>query len=78
MFLAALAAYLLTGIGFAIPFAGFGVKRIDRHAARGTWGFRLLLIPGAAFLWPLLAKRWLSGAQKSPEEKTAHRSAARL
>ena len=25
----------------------------------GTWGFRLLILPGAAALWPLLLLRWL-------------------
>ena len=73
-----LAAYLACGFLFAIPFALVGVKRIDPHAAHGTWGFRLLIIPGTVFLWPLLAKRWLSGAHEPPEESNAHRCAARV
>lgn len=72
-----LGVYLACGFAFAIPFALAGVKRIDPHAAHGSWGFRLLLIPGTTFLWPLLAKRWLSCSHEPPEEKNAHRVAAR-
>jgi hypothetical protein len=69
--------YLLCGLAFAIPFVFVGVRKIDPHAAHGSWGFRALIIPGTMFLWPLLARRWLSGAGAPPEEKNAHRSAAR-
>lgn len=76
-FLIVFAAYLACGLIFAIPFAFVGVKRIDPHATHGSWGFRLLLIPGAAALWPLLLKRWAGGALEPPEECNAHRRAAR-
>jgi hypothetical protein len=46
IFLLLLAIYLVCGLLFAIPFALMGVKKIDPHAANGTWGFRLLIIPG--------------------------------
>lgn len=72
-----LAAYLVLGFLFAIPFVLMGVKRIDPHAAHGSWGFRVFIIPGTMFLWPLLARRWVSGAGEPPEECNAHRSAAR-
>lgn len=73
----AFAAYLVGGLLFAIPFVLVGVKRIDPHAAHGSWGFRMLIFPGTVFLWPLLARRWLAGAGEPPEERNAHRSAAR-
>jgi hypothetical protein len=76
--LVAFATYLLCGCVFAIAFVLVGVKRMDPHAAQGSWGFRLLIIPGAVFLWPLLAKRWLSGAHEPPEENNSHRRAVRL
>jgi len=75
--LLAFAVYLACGFVFAIPFVIVGVKRIDSHATHGSWGFRLLILPGTIFLWPLLAKRWLSGAGEPPEERNAHRSAAK-
>lgn len=75
-FLMALGVYLACGLLFAIVFALFGVKRIDPHAAPGTRGFRLLIIPGAMAFWPLLLKRWMAGATHPPVEKSAHRSVA--
>ena len=72
-----LATYLGMGFLFASPFVLLGVKRMDPHAAHGSWGFRLLIIPGTMFLWPLLAKRWFSGAGEPPEERNAHRKAAK-
>ncbi len=55
-FLARLAAaYLLVGGGFAVAFAARWAGRLDPAAASGTLGFRLLLLPGAALLWPYLA-----------------------
>ena len=77
MILLALAAYLACGFVFAVPFVLTGAKRIDPHAAHGSWGFRVLILPGTLFLWPLLAKRWLSGAVEPREERNAHRTAAR-
>jgi len=69
--------YLLGGIVFAIPFVIFGAGRIDPHATHSSWGFRLLLIPGAIFLWPLLLRRWIGGIHEPPEENNAHRRASR-
>jgi hypothetical protein len=77
IFLIALGVYQVCGLAFAIPFALVGVKKIDPHAAHGSWGFRLLIIPGTMAFWPLLLKRWTSGAHGPPEEHTAHRLAAK-
>ena len=75
--LLAVAFYLIGGFVFAIPFVCLGVGKIDPHAVHGSWGFRLLIIPGTILLWPLLAFRWLSGAQEPPEERNPHRCAVR-
>lgn len=69
--------YLACGFLFAIPFVLFGVKKIDPHAARGSWGFRLFIIPGTMAFWPLLLRRWLKGIHEPPEECTVHRQAAK-
>ena len=76
-FLILIGAYLACGLVFAIPFALVGVKKIDPHAKHGSWGFRLLIIPGTMALWPLLARRWFKGVNEPPEENNAHRCAAR-
>ncbi len=68
-----ISVYLLLGLGFAVPFVVAGVGKIDPHAARGTWGFRVLILPGTVFLWPLLAWRLIRGVHEPPEERTAHR-----
>ncbi len=68
--------YLLIGLVFAVPFVTRGVGRIDPVAREGTWGFRLLIIPGILVFWPLLARRWQSGSTEPPCECNAHRRAA--
>ena len=67
--------YAALGIVFALAFVVFGVERVDPAARGGTWGFRLLIVPGVATLWPWLAWRWARGAAPR-EESTAHRRAA--
>ena len=76
VFLALAGFYLVCGTLFAVAFVTAGVGRIDPHAVHGSWGFRVIIFPGTALLWPLLAKRWLQGRHEPPEEKTAHKCAA--
>lgn len=76
-FLILLGVYFGCGLMFAIPFVLVGVKKIDPHAAHGSWGFRLLIILGLMAFWPLLLKRWLGGVREPPEERNAHRRLAR-
>lgn len=72
--------YLLFGALFAVAFAWRGAARVDPSAREGTWGFRLLILPGSALLWPLLALRWsrgwLTGNTEPPGESNAHRDQA--
>ena len=72
--LAVLGVYLAIGLLVAIPFAVCGAKRIDPSAAEGTWGFKLLIIPGAMLWWPVLLRRWI-GKRPPPTERSAHRQA---
>ncbi len=51
-------AYVGIGVAFAIAFAARGVAVVDPAARGAPLGFKLLLIPGAAALWPLLGVRW--------------------
>jgi hypothetical protein len=73
IFLSLAGLYLLCGIIFSVPFVIVGVGKIDPHAAHGTWGFRILILPGATLLWPMLAKRLMQGIHEPPEERNAHR-----
>jgi hypothetical protein len=76
VFLTLLGVYLACGLILAIPFVLMGVKKIDPHAAHGSWGFRVLIVPGAMALWPVLLRRWASGVHEPPEERSAHRRAS--
>jgi len=57
-----LLAYAGLGIAFAILFATVGVQRVDPVAKGAGVGFRLLILPGAAALWPVLLVRWARGS----------------
>lgn len=71
----ALTIYSLVGLLFAAAFVARGAARVDPAAAGAPLGFKLLVLPAAAVLWPLLARRWLAGAGP-PAERNAHRRAA--
>lgn len=55
--LSALTAYAAAGLVTAVAFAAFGVTRVQ--PAPMTLGARLLILPGAAVLWPYVLMRWL-------------------
>lgn len=73
-----LGVYLAIGFVFGLAFVVRGAGRIDPSARNGTWGFRLLILPGSVALWPVLARRWFGGATAPPAERNAHRDAAEL
>ena len=62
----ALAAYGGLGLLFAMAFVVAGAPRIDPAARGMPWSVRLLLVPGAAALWPLMLFKWV--ARPSPPE----------
>jgi hypothetical protein len=70
------AAYVGSGLLFAIAFVTTGVQRLDAAARGAGWGFRALIVPGVTLLWPLLAVRWVRGSVHPPREVNAHRRAA--
>jgi len=72
----ALELYALVGGAFAVAFVLWGVGRVDPAARDASWGFRLVVLPGTAALWPLLLARWVRAAGP-PTERNAHRDAAR-
>ena len=50
-----------TGIGllFAIAFLTMGISQIDPVSKGSGIGFRLIILPGVAALWPVLFTRWV-------------------
>lgn len=69
----ALYLYGIAGLVFAIAFVTTGVKRIDSQAIGSGLGFRVLIFPGAAALWPILLRRWISRTAEPPQERNPHR-----
>ena len=59
----ALAVHGVVGLAFAVLFAWRGAGVLDPAAQGGTWGFRLLILPGVAALWPLMWLKWRRGAR---------------
>ena len=54
-----LALYVATGLVTAVAFVIFGVTRVLPQPLPVTVGARILLVPGAAALWPYVLARWL-------------------
>ncbi len=54
LFLGFLGIYMTIGLLFGIYFFIKGALRIDPLIADSKWTVKLLLLPGAAALWPIL------------------------
>lgn len=57
--------YAATGLLFAGVFVTIGVGRFDHAAGGAPWGFRLLIVPGVAALWPALAVMWVRRSRET-------------
>lgn len=57
--------YAGIGLVVAAVFSWRGVARVDPAARGAHWGFRLLILPGAAALWPLVVRWWVRAARAS-------------
>ncbi len=66
--------YAGIGVVVALWISFRGLHRLDPVAGHGTWGFRLLILPGLAALWPLMLARCVQGRGQPPTERTAHRT----
>ena len=74
LFVYALEAYSAAGLLFSAVFV-FRVQSLDPEAQGSGLGFRLLVAPGLAVLWPLFLSRWFRHLSEPPVEKNSHRSA---
>jgi regulator of protease activity HflC (stomatin/prohibitin superfamily) len=52
------AAYLLSGLVFAIAFLAKGLTIVDEGAHGSSIGFRIVIIPGVIVFWPFLLYKW--------------------
>jgi hypothetical protein len=55
--------YLAIGVVVGVAFLFLGIDRVD-PAARGSYAFRPLLLPGLALLWPFVGVRWFVLARR--------------
>lgn len=51
--------YLALGLAVALPFAFWLVSRVEPSARGGSFVFRVMIVPGACLLWPLVLVRCL-------------------
>ena len=54
-----LALYAVAGAVTALAFVTFGIARVLPAGTPVTLGARVLLMPGAALLWPYVLLRWV-------------------
>ena len=54
-----LALYAVAGAVTAIAFVTFGLARVLPAGTPVTVGARVMLLPGAAILWPYVLLRWV-------------------
>jgi hypothetical protein len=58
-------AYLVAGLIVAIGFVSLGLQRVLAEPRPVTPGARIILVPGAALLWPYIAFRLFCNARAS-------------
>jgi hypothetical protein len=56
------AIYVVAGLLTGLAFVAFGVTAVQ--SAPVTVGARVLLLPGATALWPLVLRRWLKARHR--------------
>ena len=61
----ALMAYAVAGAIFAAAFVTWGIHRVDPVAEHAPVGFRLIVVPGVAALWPVMLVRWIRATSRS-------------
>jgi len=59
------AIYCSIGFVLAVCFVLFGASRVDPAARHASWGFRLLILPGSAALWPMVLTWWVRAHERT-------------
>jgi hypothetical protein len=60
-----LALYAAIGLGVGLAFVAAGIGRVLPGSLPFTPGARLLILPGAAALWPYVLVRWLKARSQA-------------
>lgn len=60
-----LAAYLVVGTVVGACFVTRGIQSVDAAARDASRRVRLLLLPGAAALWPIVLSRWFAAIRRA-------------
>lgn len=58
LILAAAEVYAAVGVIFAMVFLTRGVGHVDAGAVGAGVGFRAVILPGVAALWPVMLRKW--------------------
>lgn len=77
LILALAGLYVSLGVFVALGVLLGGLGKIDHAVSESTWGFKMLVVPGLAALWPLMLMRWIRGTGHPPSERNAHRKTAK-
>lgn len=64
--------YAALGVVCGGAFVLRGVGRVDATAKGAPMGFRVLIFPGAALLWPWVLVKWARAPKAMPEAAAAH------
>lgn len=59
-----LGLYVIAGLCTAAAFVVFGVTKVLAEPMPVSFGARVLLLPGAAALWPYVLYRWLLAGRR--------------
>jgi len=59
----AVAAWFTIGLLVAVPFLLVGVGRAVEGARGSSVAFRLVVLPAAALLWPVMLRLWIGSAR---------------
>ena len=66
IFVGFLGGYVALGILFSIYFFIKGASQMDELIAQSKWKVRILLIPGAIGLWPVLLRKLIHKIRSKP------------
>jgi hypothetical protein len=61
LLLTTVGSYAAIGLLFAGVFLTVGLSRVDPMSKGSGIGFRLIILPGVAALWPVLLASWIRG-----------------